>query len=222
VSTSPDSSVAPPLDVISLLTAVHSDWDGQATLSSCIFPGRDTCSALHAEAPPVGSTEVRTSSEPTATHKRFGGTRDPAQRSPFERGLYQRPSWRSARRILRKAMSPLLSMATHSDTDGHETPAKPVDSVPSTCASVHAPPPPAGSVEVSTSPFSLTATHSDTDGPDTPARRRPTPSTTPGRLISAAVHCEPPPIGSDEVTTCPASSTATHSEIDGHETRSVD
>jgi hypothetical protein len=66
-------------------------------------------------------------------------------------------------------------------------------------------------VEVVTSPLTSTAAQKVVVGQETPASLvRP--------LTLAAVHAEPLPVGSVDVTALPRLSTATHSELDGHDT----
>src|ERR1039458_6786392 len=87
---------------------------------------------------------------------------------------------------------------------------------------VHAVAPPVGAVETSALPAASTATQSAVDGHETPRT-----STAPAlsvlfcvMLVStwAAVQAAAPPVGSCEVITLPAASTATHRTVDGHET----
>src|ERR1700693_2838121 len=65
-------------------------------------------------------------------------------------------------------------MATHNDTEGHDTPTRalaPCKPAPlATRATVHPPGPPSGSAEVSTFPAPSTATHNDTEGHDTASK----------------------------------------------------
>lgn len=62
---------------------------------------------------------------------------------------------------------PETSTATHSDTDGHDTPDSPwpreASELLSTCLTVQARAPPAGLVEVTAFPASSTPTHNDCD-----------------------------------------------------------
>ncbi len=61
--------------------------------------------------------------------------------------------------------SPVVSTATHSETDGHDTPVR-FPSVLS-CSRFQADAPPVGSVVVSSVPSPPTATHSEVEGHDT-------------------------------------------------------
>ena len=90
------------------------------------------------------------------------------------------------------------------------------------CTIVHAAAPPVGSVEASALPAASTATHSPVEGHETPR-------TNTGPALSvlfcvvlgstwATTHAAAPPVGSVEVITLPAASTATHRVVDGHET----
>ena len=96
------------------------------------------------------------------------------------------------------------SVATHSDTDGHEIPLKTVPGL----AVFQALAPPVGSVAVTVFSPKSNATHSDPAGShDTPSRGL-VPSTFVG------VQALAPPVGSVEVTTFPSLSTATHNDVD--------
>jgi hypothetical protein len=63
-----------------------------------------------------------------------------------------------------ETITPLLAKATHSETEGQETPLR----VPTPLTRCHAPAPPEGLCEVRTSPAESTATHSDADGHEMP------------------------------------------------------
>jgi hypothetical protein len=89
----------------------------------------------------------------------------------------------------------------------------------STFVTLQALPPPVGFVELTTFPALSTATHSDVEGHDTPL-------SAPGHCAvevqlgstEVTVHALVSPVGSVEVSTLPAVSTATHNDCDGHET----
>src|ERR1700734_416391 len=89
------------------------------------------------------------------------------------------------------------------------------------CTIVHAEAPPVGSVETNALPAASTATHGPMEGHETPL-------TNTGPALSvlfcvvlgskwATIHAGPPPVGSVEVITLPAASTATQKVVDGHE-----
>src|SRR6202022_3154081 len=82
-----------------------------------------------------------------------------------------------------------------------------------TCATVHAPDPPVGFVEVATLPTESHPTHRSADGHVTVVKPD-------GATGSATVRLQDcaPPAGLFEVSTLPRSSTATHRPPDGHET----
>jgi hypothetical protein len=128
---------------------------------------------------------------------------------------------------------PRSSLATQSDVDGHETLVSdvcppgaiiPIKKLRSTYATFHAPRPPVGSVDVTTSPYESPATHSDTDGHDTESKawggwRYGVHSLGHGPESTVAVcHAEGPPVGFEEVATAPALSTDTHNDTDGQDT----
>jgi hypothetical protein len=84
--------------------------------------------------------------------------------------------------------------------------------------------PPVGSTDVVTSPLLSTATHNETDGQDTPERSAPVNRVgnalrvLNGPATAAECHVPAPPLGSVELMTLPARSTATQSVSVGHET----
>ena len=121
-----------------------------------------------------------------------------------ERGGHERPVGAGPTSTL-----PVPSTATHSSSEGHETP---VSQAPgSTAVVVQAVAPPVGFVEVATFPrspdpmWASSTTHSDTVGQADRPRPWPLVST------SVAVQAEAPPVGSVEVSACPAKD-ATHSD----------
>jgi hypothetical protein len=81
---------------------------------------------------------------------------------------------------------PFLSTATHSDTDGHETPDKSV--VPIGVGVDHAVLPPVGFVDLSTSSELSTATHSEADGHETALRVEVS-------ILTGADQAAAPPVG---------------------------
>src|SRR5947208_734775 len=83
--------------------------------------------------------------------------------------------------------------------------------LPSTLATLQAPAPPVGLVELTTLPPLSTATQSDVDGHEMPLI-----PLLPSTLVT--VQAPAPPVGLVEVTTLPTLSTATQSDVDGHET----
>jgi hypothetical protein len=114
-----------------------------------------------------------------------------------------------------------LSIATQRLLVGHDTPVRlatqssPAPFLPhsegvdvGTVTVVHAPGPPAGSVEISRVPLAPAATHSDTAGHDTLERS--------SVLAANAFHADRPPVGSVEVTTS-LPPTNTHSDLEGHD-----
>jgi len=105
--------------------------------------------------------------------------------------------------------SPALAVATHSETDGHDT-ASTIPSPEATGALLQELAPPLGSVAVSTS-LPPTATHNEIDGQETP----PIDSfdNTPAML-----HAVGPRVGLGELRMLPARSPATHRETDGQDT----
>src|SRR5271166_6748474 len=100
---------------------------------------------------------------------------------------------------------PRLSTAKHSEAEGQERPNS--ERVRPTGASVHAEPPPAASVVVSSDPELTEATHKPVELHETPANL----AGATGVLVT--LHADAPPEGLVEVTTWPFWSTATHMTV---------
>jgi hypothetical protein len=116
---------------------------------------------------------------------------------------------------------PASSTATHSEIDGHDTPARlaghdvgwPQLSVAlSMCAALHVPAPPVGLVETTAFPALSTATQSDADGHEIPVKML-----VPSMLVGA-LHVGDAAVGSLVSTTFPRLSTAAHNDVDAHDT----
>jgi hypothetical protein len=110
---------------------------------------------------------------------------------------------------------PSSSVATHSDTDGHDTPrnsARPIGPPAlSTCTTRHALAPPVGSTELNPLPWKSTPTHNETDGHEIPHGSFAAPTGT-------TRHAPGPPAGFVDTPIrpasfeCPSGPTVTHNE----------
>jgi hypothetical protein len=211
----------PPVGLVELMTfpspsvTTHSDSDAHET------PDRPCWSieaTLHAAVPPVGSVEATTSAPSVATHSEVAVHDIPTVPRLGSKTTGALQAEGPPVGSVEVSRVPAKSTATHKDVDGHETPRSGPQSAigspeqASSGVSVHAPAPPAGSVEVSTL-FASTATHSDVDGHETLWSAHP-----PEQLSTCVtVHAPAPPVGSVDVTTFPNPSTATQRDTDGQE-----
>ena len=119
--------------------------------------------------------------------------------------------------------SPPSSTAMQSNDEAHETPARPRGLNPPcwTGVTFQAPRPPVGLVDVITLKLASTVTHNDADAHDTrfrPKHPLPGEQSVDEPSTSAVRHADVPPVGFVDVSTFPRASTATHSDLDGHDT----
>ena len=192
-----------------LVVATQSELDGQDKPLKCRSVALGC--AVQALASPVGSVEVAIPEAPAPTQSAPGGhdTYPRARAGEREIGFHALAPAVGVVDVTTSLPPPTLlpPTATHSETDGQETPLRLVSGPIWT--GVQAEAPPVGLVEVKIWPERSTATHSDADGQEIPESDCAT-----GSVI--CVHVGDPLAGSVEVAIV-LPPTATHSDREAHD-----